>query len=994
MSHLSVQEARREPVAIIGAGCRLPGAATVDAFWEILSTGTDTVAPMSDERRALDVRKSATDSAHRQPADREGGFLDGIDAFDANFFEMSPYEAVRLDPQQRLLLETVWEAVEDAGLTTEQLAGTRTGAYTCCFVSHYWDVLTAAGMTDMHALLGASRYSVAAGRIAHLLDLRGPALGTEATCASSLAAVHLATQAIQSGEIDMAIVGGVNLLLCRELDMGAAEAGLLSPTGRCRFGDESADGFVRAEGAVTVVLKSVSQAVRDGDRIYATILGSSMSSNGRQGQSLTDTGTVGQEEMLRTAYRAAGADPAHLDYVEAHGPGTTEGDTAELGALSRFLRAEFERIGRPLDQRCVVGSAKSNIGHVEVAAGLAGLLKTALALHRRTIPATLHVRTPHRVLGEEGCPVELALDSRPWPDRGRPALAGVTALGTYGMNAHVVLSEAPPRATETVPVRDDERALILPLSARDPKALRELASAYADTMDKAENPADVCFSAGARRSQLNLRLAVSGSNPTALAEQLRDFGSGGRATFPIGRDNRLEGRPRIVFVFPGQGSQWTGMGRELMAANPVFAERMAECDLAVYQELGWSVIDRLRSDEPMTTLDVIQPSLWAVQVCLAAVWRDWGVEPDLVIGHSMGEYAAAATAGALSVRDAAAVACRRSTLMAEFPGEGAMWAVQLDEAEALAAIGGHTDVVSVGAVNSDHSTMLSGDADTLLRIVEPLQRRGVFCRQVRARFASHSPHVEPLLPDVVAALGDIRPTAGRIPIHSTALDRRVDGSGFDADYWATNLRNPVRFAPAVHSALADSPHTIFIEISAHPVLTVCIEDVIESVGVDAVALPSLHRDSPETSSLHASLGTAYTRGHDPDWHRVNGDGRYVPLPSYPWQRRRYWADPAQQEQTATAADTAMPVRNTIRTVDSLTRDMRLQVAAVLSMSPDLIDPTVPLSFSGMDSLLAAKLRARMKQELDLHIPIRDFLSSRSLNDLASQAHRAGSGQDS
>ncbi|ALG09202.1 type I polyketide synthase [Kibdelosporangium phytohabitans] len=989
---MSVHDGRREPVAIIGAGCRLPGAPTVDAFWEILGAGVDTIAPMSAERRALDLLKSINDSAHRQPDDREGGFVDGIDAFDAHFFEMSPYEAVRLDPQQRLLLETVWEAVEDAGLTPRQLAGSMTGAYTCCFVSHYWDLLTTAGMTDMHALLGASRYSVAAGRIAHLLDLRGPALGTEATCASSLAAVHLATQAIQNGEIEMAIVGGVNLLLCRELDMGAAEAGLLSPTGRCRFGDDAADGFVRAEGAVTVVLKPLSKALADGDRIYATILGSSMTSNGRQGQSLTDTGTGGQEDMLRVAYRAAGADPGNLDYVEAHGPGTTEGDTAELGALSRFLRTEFERVGRPLDQRCVVGSAKSNVGHLEVAAGLAGLLKTALALHNRVIPSTLHVRTPHRVLDEEGCPIELALEARPWPERGRPAMAGVTALGTYGMNAHVVLTEAPPRNTEAAPAHHDEQPMVLPLSARDPNALRQLASAYADTVDKAERPADVCFSAGTRRTPHNLRLAVSGSNPTALAEQLRDFGSGGRATFPLGKDLKLTGEPRVVFVFPGQGSQWTGMGRELMAGNAVFAERMAECDLAVCEELGWSVIDRLRSDEPMTTLDVIQPSLWAMQVSLAAVWRSWGVEPDLVIGHSMGECAAAATAGALSVRDAAAVVCRRSTLMAAFPGEGAMWSVQLTETEAQAAIGAHTDVVSVGAVNSDHSTMLSGDAEVLLGIIESLRARGVFCRQVRARFASHSPHVEPLLPKVVAAVGDIRPVAGQVPIHSTALDHRVDGSGFGAEYWATNLRSPVRFANAVRGALTEHPNTVFIEVSAHPVLTVSIDDVIEAVGADAVALPSLHRDSPEVPSLHASLGTAYTRGCDPDWRQVN-QGRYVPLPSYPWQRRRYWADPALQEQVATAVDAAISARDRVQTVDSLTRDMRLQLAAVLSMSPDLIDPTAPLSFSGVDSLLAAKLRSRMKQELDLHIPLRDFLSSRSLSDIATQAHRA-SAQDS
>ncbi|HEU5110339.1 MAG TPA: beta-ketoacyl synthase N-terminal-like domain-containing protein, partial [Micromonosporaceae bacterium] len=488
------QRSRHLPIAIVGAGCRLPGASNVEEFWEVLASGRYTISEPSADRRA---------TLSAAPAIR-AGFLDRIDGFDAGFFGMSPHEALRLDPHHRLLLETVWEALGDMGLPPDQLAGSRTGVYTSCFGGHYWQLLQSAGVADMHAFMGAHRSTAPAGRIAHLLDLRGPTIETESTCASSLVAVHLACQALRVGEISMAIVGGANLLLNPDDHLGIADAGIISPSYRCSFGDAGADGFVPAEGVITLVLKPLEDAIAAGDRVYATILGTGVNSNGRQAPSASATGTTGQEDLLHTTLWEAGVKPAEVDYVEAHGTGTPSGDAVELTALSRVLGT-----GRDAGQRCLVGSVKSNIGHTEATAGLAGLLKTALALRHRTIPATLHVRRPIEILEAGGAPIELARTTQPWPQRGRPAIAGVTALGMFGVGAHVVLQEAGAPPTPPPEPRRPGGALVVPLSGTDPGALRALAGHYADAVAAAGDPASVCFSAGAHRAHHPHRAAVS-----------------------------------------------------------------------------------------------------------------------------------------------------------------------------------------------------------------------------------------------------------------------------------------------------------------------------------------------------------------------------------------------------------------------------------------------------------------------------------------------------
>jgi acyl transferase domain-containing protein len=962
-------------VAIVGAACRLPGAGNIDEFWNLLATARDAVTEPPPTRYPSGFFS-------------QGGFLDQVDGFDPAFFEMSPHEAVRVDPHHRLLVETVWEAVEDAGLTANALAGSRTGVYTSCFGTHYWNLLQGAGMNDVHSVLGAHRWVAPAGRISHLLDLRGPSIETEATCASSLVAVHLACQAIRSGDISMAIVGAANLLLSDGDRSALQEAGLVSPSARCRFGDESADGYVPAEGVIAIILKPLADAVAAGDRIYATIMGSCVNSNGRQAASPSATGTTGQEDMLRQAFRAAGITAADVDYIEAHGPGTPSGDAVELTALRRVLGE-----GRPQGDRCLIGSVKSNIGHTEATSGLAGLLKTALAVHHRTVPATLHVERVNPVIRTEDAPVELVRTTRPWPDRGRPAIAGVTALGMFGISAHLVLTEAPGRQPGAVRPAGSGRGLLLPLSTKDPAALRELASAYADTLASAADPVDVCYSAGARRTQFPYRLAVVGADHRGLVDRLRRLAHGrpGRAAKPAG--GRVSGRPRVAFVFSGQGPNWVGMARELLASEPVFARSMRECDELVRAERSWSLLERLHGEVPLTVEREIQPVLWAIQVSLAELWRHWGIEPDLVIGHSMGEVAAATTSGALSRRDAAAVICRRSALFGTLTDPGAMVAVELGESDAAEAIGALAGRVNIAAINGPYATVLAGDPDALATLVASLREEGVFCRPVRANCASHSPYMDPLREPLLAALADLRPRPGRVPMHSTVLDRIVRGDELDAGYWAANLRQPVRFASAVHGVLEEPGPTLFIEISPHPVLVPAIEDGIEACGADALAVPTLVRDAPERESMLTGLATAYTHGCDPDWARLYDGGRYVTLPSYPWQRKRLWAQPGERQPAREPAHPVAVLRAVIPDVAVLTEQIAARAAEVLAASPGSVDPALSLCVAGMDSVLAAKLRLLLKQDLDLHVPLTELLdNNRSLNELASQLHDRVSGR--
>src|SRR6266511_3440472 len=639
------QVMRRTDIAIVGVACRLPGAADVGKFWDLLYEGRDAVAeapPLA--RYAL----AGTDPVTSRRATGAGGFLDRIDEFDAGFFGISAPEACRLDPQQRLLLETCWEAVEDAGVPAERMAR-RTGVYVGCLSSDYWGLLRDAGITDLHANAGA-------------------------------------------------------------------------------------DGYIRSEGIAVVALRRLADAVADGNRIYAVVLGSAVTNDGRSGGSPMAPGVTSQQDMLRLAYADAAVSAADIDYIEAHGAGTTVGDDVELAALGAVL----QEAGRPPDRPCLVGSVKSNIGHTEGTAGLVGLMKTALALRNEVIPATLHVEAPNPVLA--GRPLELVTERRPWPPSAdRPRLAGISSFGISGTNVHVVLGDAPdpPPGDGSDPAHRPGH--LLPLSARSPAALRELAGAYQQRLSAGEGPRlrDICHSAGTRRAHHDFRAAVVGADPAAVTRALRALASGGSGPGVVAADGPAPGRPRVAFVFPGQGWETPRMGRELLRTNEVFASAMRRCDEAIRAETGWSVREKLTGDGPIVGIDAIQPATWAVAVGLATVWQQLGAEPDVVIGHSMGEVAAATVCGALSIEDAASVMCRRSRLLCSIRGRGAMAFVQLGTDELEETIADRAGLVSVAASNSDRATVLTGDRDALAATVASLAERGVFAKMLAVEVAAH-----------------------------------------------------------------------------------------------------------------------------------------------------------------------------------------------------------------------------------------------------------------
>lgn len=958
-----------DPVAIVGMAARLPAAPDLSAFWDLLVRGGDAIAEGVPDRLSTADWAAVRKAVGAPDATRLGGFLDRIDEFDAAFFGNSPREAVRMSPVHRVLMEIVWESIEDSGTTAEALAGSRTSVFTSCqFTPEYWDLLVDNGLHDLHGLIGTLMHGTVAGRVAHTFDLRGPAMNVDATCASSLLAVHLACRSIRSGESDMAIVSSVNLQLEALYTAVLAGGRIISPTGACRFGDTSADGYVRSDGALSVVLKPLSDAIADGDRIYASILGSGASGAGA-GPSLAAPSRTGQAYAIRAAHADAGVTPSEISYVEAHGTGTTEGDRIELTALGDVLG--------DVSGTCLVGSAKSNVGHTEVAAGLVGLVKTALALRHRTIPPTLHVQEPNAVFADVPlCPVDTV---RPWPARDGRRVAGVSSFGLSGTNVHLVVAEAP--TPQSLPSVDERATFVLPVSARAATAVRDLARAYADrVMEAPEELGDICYSAGVRRTHHQYRMAVVASSGREMAARLGEYAWGGRPSTVIASDRKVFGPPRVVFVFPGQSGHWPGMGRRLLGTSKAFRDALRECDQVVP-----GVMARIESGAVLRRVDEIQPVLWAVQVALAAVWRSGGIEPDLVIGHSMGEVAAATVTGALTVRQAAAVICRRSELVAKIRRPGAMVAVQLSEDEVRAAIGDLADQVTVAVVNSSSSTVIAGDPDALASVVRPLRDRGVFCRDLHTHFASHTPDVEQLRPELLAALEDVRPRRARTPMWSTALNCALDGPELTARYWMANLREPVRFADAMRSVLADGERTLFVEISPHPVLESAMDDAV--AGTDSAIVTSLRREEPEEQSLALGLASAYVQGCTVDWASLNPGGRFVSLPSYPWQRKRFWVPTQRSREVPEPVEPAVQVRPSDADVQ---RRFVEAVADLLTMLPEDVDPMVPLPFLGMDSMLATRLNSRLKHDLGVELPLRDLLGTRTVAEIAHDIGRARS----
>ena len=834
--------------------------------------------------------------------------MEHIDEFDADFFGLSPREAERLDPQQRLLLETAWEALEDAGQDVRKLEGTPTGVFIAQWTSDFEARLFAEpDALDFYGTQGTGRYA-SSGRISFALGLRGPSLTIDTACSSSLVAVHLAVQSIRIGESHAALVGAANIILQPQINIAYSQGRMMSEDGRCKFGDALGDGYVRSEGVATVFLKALDRALADGDRIYAVIRGSAVNNDGRSSGSFGRPSRTGQEEVLRAAYRDAELPVQRVQYIEAHGTGTRAGDPVELNALNNVVGAD-RRLNHPI----YVGSVKTNFGHTEAAAGLAGLIKAALALRHATIPPSLHYEVPNPAIAWADLPFVIPRKVMEWPASDSPRIAGVTGFGIAGTNAHVVLEEARsptglPKAKQIPPL-----PLLLPLSAKSPEALRALAARFADLFGSdGHQPLvdDICWTAATRRTPLEHRAVFVAADRLALAEMLRSYADGGTA---IAEGTAQAGAPKIGFVCPGQGAQWVGMARQLVAQVPEFLAALERCDQAARSFVDWSIVVQLAAEPgspecQLERIDVVQPVLVAIAIAYATLLRSFGVEPTAIVGHSMGEVAAACIAGVLSLEQAMRVICRRSALMQQIGGQGAMALVELSTKEAAARLVGRADRLSVAVSNSPRSSVISGDPEAVRQVMAELERDSIFCRLINVDVASHSPQTKPLADELVTELAGLTPSDARIPLWSTVLGRRVEGREFDPVYWGRNLRETVRFTDAIN-CLLDEGVSAFVELGPHPILLHSIAQTSQSRDRQSTLVACGQRENGDYNVLLAALGRLWAAGYPIDWSVVLPKGAsIVSLPHYPWQRERHWVAAAEMDLSIA---NSRPVRNQI-----------------------------------------------------------------------------------
>lgn len=934
MSIIHDDPSRREPIAIVGMGCRTSDARGPDGFWHLVRSGKDAISTIPDDRWDADSYHDPDHQAPGKMVTRWGSFLDDIDGFDWRAFGIPPREAKHADPQHRLLLEIAWEAVEDAGIPFERIAGRRGAVYVGIFTHDYEKLLgrqldriegyTASGNTG----------AFAANRLSYFFDLTGPSVAVDATSASSALAVHLACRSIWTGEAEFALVGGVGLILTPDVHISMSRAGTLSPTGRCRTFDATADGIVMGEGAGVVVLEPLSQALANGDQVYAVVRGTATNHVGRAEWIMAPT-VASQQAVVRDALARADIAPSEVDYVELHGTGTLKGDPIEARGLGSVVGS-----GRPAERPCRVGSVKTNIGHLNAAAGIMGFIKTALALHHREIPPSLHFHRANPQIDLPGLGLAVQTELTPWPEK--PAgerIAGVTGIGFGGVTVHMVLSDIAPATVNQlddhidspVTTGDDNRSgeasaeviaassraassraassraapYLLPISARSEQASRALAAAYRERSRPAgDRPglADLCHAAGARRSHHGHRLAVLAHDHDDVVAGLDAF-LDGRPHPRVAWGQRRDDRPlRLAFVFSGHGSQWVGMGREFLASEPVFRDQVERCDQLMREHVDWSLLDVLAAPASRSRLheaDVVQPALFAVAVGLTALWRSVGIVPDAVVGHSLGEIAAAHAAGSLTLEDAVRVVCHRGRLTRrKADGSGGVMVVALDAESVLRALEPHDGRLVIGGINSPSSTLVSGDLPALVELQEALKKQDILCKQVELPYASHSHHMDSLLDEFSQVIGDLDLTPSAIPIYSTVDRRFHDGTQLTAEYWTRNLRRPMHFLDAARALGAD--HDGFLEISPHPVLLSALAHGLSRREPSPLLLPSTRRSGDDRATFLSSAQRLYCAGRDLDWPTMLGSGQksehgakshpWVPLPSYPWQRQRLWLD--------------------------------------------------------------------------------------------------------
>ncbi|MFG3242565.1 amino acid adenylation domain-containing protein [Streptomyces sp. NPDC048157] len=1007
-----LENQRHEPVAIVAMACRLPGGVTTpEEYWQLLADGRDAIGPLPARWDGLELYDPDPGAAGKSYAD-QGGFLDDLDRFDADFFGIPPREAVSMDPQQRLVLEVSWEALERAGIRPDTLVGSRTGVYLGAMRADYETGHAPLEALDGYQGTGISG-SVVSGRISYALGLQGPAMTIDTACSSSLVALHSAIGALRSGECDLALAGGVTVMSSPAMFVESSRLGAMAPDGRCKSFSARADGAIWSEGVGMLVLKRLSAAQRDGDRVLAVIRGSAVNQDGRS-QGLTAPNGPAQQRVIRDALAAARLDAADIDAIDAHGTGTPLGDPIEAGAL-----AEVFGPGRDPRLPVLLGSSKSNIGHTQAAAGVAGVMKMVLALQHETLPRTLHADEPSPHIDWQHSGLALAQEARPWRRGERVRRAGVSSFGISGTNAHLIVEEAPAPAP-TDPASDggiDAPAYPLLLSGHDQQALRGQAARWADWLEEHGHEADwrdIVRTAASHRAPLEARASVSAAGPAEAAEALRAL-AGNLPHQGIVTGTARE-RGKAVFVFPGQGSQWVGMGRELLAESEDFRTAVAECDAALKPWTGWSVRDVLHgeADASLTLerIDVLQPALFTVMIGLVAVWRALGVEPAAVVGSSQGEVPAAVVAGALSLADGARLTALRSQgQLRECSGRGAMALVELPVADVEALIAPYGQALSVAVVNTASSAVVSGDVDAVERLLAELADTDVFSRRIASDTAGHSAHIDPMLPWLAAHLAELRPDRWKVPFYSTVTGGVLDGEALDGGYWCRNARETVRMDRALEALVADD-FDVFVEISPHPVLGMALTGA--TADTQGAAVGTLRREHGGIAQVLRSLGALHTQGFAVDWQRVLGtvpNARTAALPTYAFQRRTYWTDvpglrpPVPGEAGARAGRpddsattttgpavllTRLAALDEAARLDELTQTVRQEAAAVLGAA-DPVPADKRLQELGLDSIMAFQLRNRLTELTGAALPANMAFKHPTPHDIAAYVLEHGIG---
>ncbi|WP_399142309.1 type I polyketide synthase [Streptomyces sp. NBUA17] len=878
-----------DPIVIVGMACRYPGGVrSPEDLWRLVVEGTDAVSDFPADRgwdlEALyDEDPTTTGTSYT----RHGGFLHGAADFDAAFFGIGPREALATDPQQRLLLETAWEGLEHAGIIPASLRGSDTGVFTGVMYHDYAGRLLSAPADLEGHLLTGNQASVASGRVSYVLGCEGPAVTVDTACSSSLVALHLAAQSLRAGECSLALAGGVAVMATPHTFVEFSRQGGLSADGRCKSYADGADGTGWSEGVGMLVVERLSDARRNGHQVLSVVRGSAVNQDGAS-NGLTAPNGRAQQRVIRRALANAGLTSSDVDAVEGHGTGTRLGDPIEVQALLATYGS-----GRPADRPLWLGSVKSNLGHTQAAAGVAGVIKMVQAMRYGLLPRTLHVDRPTSQAEWSTGSLRLLTESHTWPVADRPRRAAVSSFGVSGTNAHVVLeapepADAPVPVDVPAPVGPDEKAPVpWVLSAKSPEALRAQAARLLHVVDE-RDVKDVALSLAATRTVFEHRAVVVGADRARLRASLAGLAEGravpGVQTGAAGEDRQ------VVFLFPGQGTAWAGMAAELLDTSPVFANRMAECATALSPFTDWSLLDVVRDRSSLDRVDVVQPTLFAVMVSLAELWRSHGVTPAAVVGHSQGEIAAACVAGALSLTDAARIVVARSTCLRPLAGAGGMLSVPLPAEEVRQLLEPYGGRLSIAAVNGPDTVVVSGDLGPLDELERELSRRGKPGRRVRGTdIAFHSAHVEPLRKELESALAAVTPRAAILPFHSTVTGRRQDTSALDAAYWYRNLREPVRFAEVVGD-LVGQGLTHFVEVSPHPVLLPAVQDVVDAAGVPGAVIPSLRRDDGGPQRFLTSLAEAHVHGVPVDWTPAVPGGRRVDLPTYAFQHRRFWLE--------------------------------------------------------------------------------------------------------